>query len=48
MHVGNNPLVLVEFASNDEKHPLLICGDEAAKILRATKLKGLELVKVKE
>ncbi len=38
----------VEFASNDEKHPLLICGDEAAKILRAAKLKGLELVKVEE
>lgn len=38
----------IEFASNDEKHPLLICGDEAAAILRAANLKGLELKKVEE
>jgi hypothetical protein len=36
----------LEFAEKDEKHPLLICGDEAAKILKAAKLKGLNLVKV--
>lgn len=36
----------LEFASGDEKSPLLICGDEAATILRAAKLKGLELRKV--
>lgn len=36
----------LEFAEKDEKSPLLICGDEAAKILRAAKLKGLDLEKV--
>jgi hypothetical protein len=36
----------VEFAAKDEKFPLLICGDEAAKILKAAKLKGLELKKL--
>ncbi len=38
----------LEFAEKDEKHPLLICGDEAAAILRAAKLRGLDLEKVKE
>ncbi len=37
----------VEFGSRDEKSPLFICGDEAAKILKAAKLKGLDLEKVK-
>jgi hypothetical protein len=37
----------LEFATKDEKHPLTICGDEAAKILKAAKLKGLSLEKVK-
>lgn len=36
----------LEFAAKDEKHPLLVCGDEAAAILRAAKLKGLELKKL--
>ena len=33
----------LEFASNDEKHPLLLCGDAAAAVLRRSKLKGLDL-----
>ena len=37
----------VEFGSRDEKSPLFICGDEAAAILKAAKLKGLDLEKVK-
>lgn len=37
----------LEFASGDGKHPLLICGDEAAAILKAAQLKGLDLEKVK-
>jgi hypothetical protein len=37
----------VEFGSHDEKQSLFICGDEAAKILKAAKLKGLDLEKVK-
>jgi hypothetical protein len=36
----------LEFASGDEKSPLIICGDSAARILRKAKLKGLELEKV--
>jgi hypothetical protein len=36
----------VEFGSHDERQSLFICGDEAAKILKAAKLKGLNLVKV--
>lgn len=35
----------LEFAAKDEKQPLLICGDGAAKILKAAKLRGLELEK---
>ena len=37
----------LEFASKDEKSPLFICGDEAAKILKSAKLKGLDLEKIK-
>ena len=37
----------LEFADKDGKHPLRICGDEAAKILKSAKLKGLDLEKVK-
>ena len=37
----------VEFAAKDGKQPLLICGDEAAKILKSAKLKGLDLEKIK-
>jgi hypothetical protein len=36
----------LEFGSGDEKSPLIICGDSAARILRKAKLKGLELEKV--
>jgi hypothetical protein len=34
----------LEFASGDEKHPLLLCGPSAGKVLKAAKLKGLDLV----
>ncbi|HRI68290.1 MAG TPA: hypothetical protein PK156_28870 [Polyangium sp.] len=37
----------LEFASGDEKHPLLLCGEGVAKILWAAKLKGIVLQKVK-
>jgi hypothetical protein len=38
----------LEFASNDEKHPLLLCGEVAAKSLSAAKLKGLDLTVMKD
>jgi len=38
----------LEFASGDEKHPLLLCGDAAAKALSSAKLKGLDLVAIEE
>ncbi len=34
----------LEFGSNDEKHPLLICGLSAAKALQDRDLKGVELL----
>jgi hypothetical protein len=37
----------LEFASNDEKSPLLICGGFAAQSLSAAKLRGLDLVAIK-
>ena len=33
----------LEFASDDEKSPILICGDDAAEALRAAGLRGLNL-----
>lgn len=33
----------LEFASNDEKSPLLLCGVSAGEILKKSKLRGLEL-----
>jgi hypothetical protein len=36
----------LEFASGDEKHPILLCGVESGSILRRAKLKGLDLVKI--
>lgn len=33
----------LEFGSNDEKHPLLLCGAIAAAALRKAKLRGLDL-----
>ena len=33
----------LEFGSNDEKHPLLLCGEIAANALKSAKLKGLDL-----
>jgi hypothetical protein len=33
----------LEFASEDEKSPVLICGDAAAEVLRDANLRGLEL-----
>jgi hypothetical protein len=37
----------IEFATKDEKKPLLICGDDAGALLKGAKLKGLDLQKVK-
>jgi hypothetical protein len=37
----------LEFGSGDEKTPVLLCGDEAAKRLRGHKLRGLTLETVK-
>lgn len=34
----------LEFGSGDEKTPVILCGDDAAAILRQAKLRGLELV----
>lgn len=34
----------IEFASEDEKHPQLLCDQEAANVLAAANLKGLELI----
>jgi hypothetical protein len=34
----------IEFATMDEKHPMLLCGPAAAMALKAAKLKGLDLV----
>lgn len=36
----------LEFASGDEKHPLLLCDLEAGRVLKNAGLKGLDLVKV--
>lgn len=33
----------IEFGSNDEKGPLLLCGHEAARVLSEASVKGLEL-----
>ncbi len=33
----------MEFGSNDEKSPLLLCGEVATKALKAAKLKGVDL-----
>lgn len=38
----------IEFGSNDGKSPMEICGDEAAKVLRAAKFRSLELWRVKD
>jgi ribosomal protein S27AE len=36
----------LEFAGDDEKHPLLLCGQTAGDVLKAAKLKGLDLVPI--
>lgn len=38
----------LEFGSNDEKSPLLICGEAAAESLKEANLKGLEMEQVQE
>lgn len=38
----------LEFASGDEKHPLLLCAEGAATILTSARLKGLDLIRIKE
>ena len=48
--IGNREFVRtdLEFASGDEKHPLLLCGEVAAKSLSEAKLKGLDLCQIDE
>jgi hypothetical protein len=36
----------LEFATKDEKHPLILCGSAAGAALKAAKLKGLDLEKI--
>jgi hypothetical protein len=36
----------LEFASGDEKSPVLLCGPAAGKVLKSAKLSGLDLVKL--
>jgi hypothetical protein len=38
----------LEFASSDEKAPLLLCGVKAAEILKAARLKGLSLEAIED
>ena len=38
----------LEFASEDEKHPLLLCGVEAGQILKRAKLRGLDIEPIKD
>lgn len=38
----------VEFGSNDEKAPLILCGADAAKVLKSARLNGLELESVRD
>ncbi|MBL8821905.1 MAG: hypothetical protein JNJ77_04900 [Planctomycetia bacterium] len=38
----------LEFGSGDQKHPILICGEVAAKALSNANLKGLDLIPIKE
>lgn len=38
----------LEFAGGDEKHPLLLCGEAAAKSLCSTKLEGLDLIPIEK
>ena len=37
----------LEFGSMDEKTPMLVCGDEVARILRQANLKGIDLESVR-
>ena len=47
--VGSDEFVRtdIEFGSGDEQHPLIICGERAAEILREAALKGIELAALK-
>lgn len=38
----------LEFGSDDEKSPLILCGQGAAEVLEAAKLKGLEIERIEE
>lgn len=38
----------LEFGSGDGKHPLLLCGQSAAKAISDAKLKGLDLIAIKQ
>ena len=46
-HLGTSEFVRtdLEFGSGDEKHPLVLCGESAAAVLRRASVKGLELLK---
>jgi len=48
--VGDHEFVRtdLEFGSGDEKHPLMICGNAAAKAICDAKLKGLDLIPIEE
>lgn len=35
----------LEFGSGDEKMPLVLCGDEAAHVLKGQRLRGLRVIK---
>ncbi len=37
----------LEFGSGDEKHPLLLCGEDAASILKTSGLKGIDLTPIR-
>ena len=37
----------LEFGSNDEKTPMVLCGDEVASALKKSKLRGVDVVRVK-
>ena len=38
----------LEFGSDDEKLPVLVCGDGAAEVVRSARFKGLDLEKVQQ
>ncbi|WP_196141203.1 hypothetical protein [Aliikangiella sp. G2MR2-5] len=45
---GNFAKTDLEFASNDEKHPLIICDEKAYSVLSKSDLKGLLITKIEQ